>query len=347
MGRKPASIHKVEGRKQKRRRRRCPLRFAPDEVSLLLFRFPLSLSRAHSTPSLLFPFASPTPPFPLRQNPLKAGSPLEAMKKKTEAAYTWAQDETAEIANTGYRLKTIYQQNKTIPRKYLTRKYRVSLFLISRERERQEREREGNERESLTKLVFSRRKKNVTTVLNTSLSYFDAAWARAREIRLHPDSTIAIQKEVSEAFFEFQRGDRRQTKKEKTRSRSLSSFSLSLSLFLLLPPPAFLLSESSFAAPQPVRLRHHPGRVRSCLQGQHPALRLGGPRGKAVVGPERRRGGQQIRAFSLFSVSFAVFRRLSLSLSLPLFLGQERGKGRKERGGRVLGKVVNKEVGKS
>jgi hypothetical protein len=44
------------------------------------------------------------------------------MKKKTEAAYGWLQDETAEVANTGYRLKTIYQQNKTIPRKYLTRK---------------------------------------------------------------------------------------------------------------------------------------------------------------------------------------------------------------------------------
>lgn len=48
------------------------------------------------------------------------------MKKKSDAAYTWVQDETAEIANTGYRLKTIYQQNKTVPRKYLTRKLEFS-----------------------------------------------------------------------------------------------------------------------------------------------------------------------------------------------------------------------------
>ena len=44
------------------------------------------------------------------------------------------------------------------------------------------------------------------TVLNTSLSYFDAAWARAREIRLHPDTTIAIKKEVKLLFqFLFKR----------------------------------------------------------------------------------------------------------------------------------------------
>jgi hypothetical protein len=36
----------------------------------------------------------------------------------------------------------------------------------------------------------------VLTLLNTSLSYFDAAWARAREARLHPDTTKAVFKEM-------------------------------------------------------------------------------------------------------------------------------------------------------
>jgi hypothetical protein len=133
------------------------------------------------------------------------------MKKKSDAAYTWVQDETAEIANTGYRLKTIYQQNKTVPRKYLTRKlefsFSGSLYL--------EKERRGTKESTHKELVFSCLKKNQnktktspTTVLNTSLSYFDAAWARAREIRLHPDTTIAIQKEVCKLFLNSKRGEK-------------------------------------------------------------------------------------------------------------------------------------------
>lgn len=75
------------------------------------------------------------------------------MKEKSDAAFDWAQAEAAEVANTNYRLKTIYEQNKTVPRKVLT-------------------------------------------LLNTSLSYFDAAWARAREARLRPDTTSAVYKEM-------------------------------------------------------------------------------------------------------------------------------------------------------
>jgi len=96
-----------------------------------LFRFPRSATRSLNALSLSLSLSLPLRPCqlrptPSRQNPRTAGSPLEAMKKKSEAAYSWVQDETAEIANTGYRLKTIYQQNKTVPRKYLTRKLEFS-----------------------------------------------------------------------------------------------------------------------------------------------------------------------------------------------------------------------------
>ena len=86
-------------------------RSSSSSVSLAALTIPLS------TPRQLRPTPNPQP---AQQNPLTSGSPLEALKKKTDAAYTWVQDETAEVANTGYRLKTIYYANKTIPRKYLT-----------------------------------------------------------------------------------------------------------------------------------------------------------------------------------------------------------------------------------
>lgn len=102
-----------------------------------------------------------------------------------------------------------------MPRKYLTREFCVfSLVLgIGGEGEHkkggeearvwnvrigeQGEEKEGTGKSSLSQCSSEKKTKNpIKTVLNTSLSYFDAAWARAREMRLHPDSTIAIQKEV-------------------------------------------------------------------------------------------------------------------------------------------------------
>jgi hypothetical protein len=63
--------------------------------------------------------------------------------------------------------------------------------------ESRERKRKGQGKAHSHNAPLKKKTKNpIKTVLNTSLSYFDAAWARAREMRLHPNSTIAIQKEV-------------------------------------------------------------------------------------------------------------------------------------------------------
>ena len=122
LGGKPACpkrsdrVERERERKQSRKRRRRRRSRRP-RFFLLSFFFFLCLSRcSHDSP--LHPRQlRPTPnPQPAQQNPLTSGSPLEALKKKTDAAYTWVQDETAEVANTGYRLKTIYYANKTIPR---------------------------------------------------------------------------------------------------------------------------------------------------------------------------------------------------------------------------------------
>ena len=135
------------------------------------------------------------------------------------------------------------------------------------------------------------------TVLNTSLSYFDAAWARAREIRLHPDTTIAIKKEVKLLFqflFKRREQDRQRLGKKNKNSLHFLFFFFLARFNLLLQKKKKKLSSFLHAqttAPQPVRLRHHPGRVHRRLPGQHPALRLRGPRRQAVVGRQRRAGG--------------------------------------------------------
>lgn len=197
----PKRFDRVERETIENRRRRRRRRFASAEVFSSLC---LSLSRSHQLSS------PPSPPNHNNnnQNPLSSGSPLETLKKKSDAAYTWVQNEQAEVANTAYRLKTIYQQNKTVPRKYLTCESSGEFFLFYRDLERDKRERERVKREekkerSCTQKMSIKSKKKHETVLNTSLSYFDAAWARAREIRLHPDTTIAIKKEVRKKAFEL------------------------------------------------------------------------------------------------------------------------------------------------
>ena len=142
-----------------------------------LFRFPRSATRSLNALSLslslslslpLRPCQLRHPPF--QQNPLTAGSPLEAMKKKSEAAYTWVQDETAEIANTGYRLKTIYQQNKTVPRKYLTRKLEFSFsgsLYLEKERGGEKRN-EGEHSQGACVLVSQKKSKQNKNVTNNS-----------------------------------------------------------------------------------------------------------------------------------------------------------------------------------
>ena len=97
------------------------------------------------------------------------------------------------------------------------------------------REKKGRESSPSHASSLTKKKRISKTVLNTSLSYFDAAWARAREMRLHPDSTIAIQKEVGAGglfclvfgflVFVWRRETESRQKKKVTHS------------FLLSPPP--------------------------------------------------------------------------------------------------------------
>lgn len=134
----PKRFDRVERKTIENRRRRR--RFASAEVFSSLSH---ALSSTHP---------SPLPPKPCHQlqNPLTSGSPLETLKKKSDAAFTWVQNEQAEVANTAYRLKTIYQQNKTVPRKYLTCESSFFLFFQRLKRERRKEERERRSKRALT-----------------------------------------------------------------------------------------------------------------------------------------------------------------------------------------------------